>query len=255
MGKQKVTDEEVKRANREFYDLAANIYDAVDGRRTMQKQRWLVNIMRELAGRAGGKRFLDLGCGSGLLLKIARPFFAELYGIDISTKILISLSSRREKVLCADAAALPFKDSTFDLIGCFAVLHHCLEYEAIFREVYRILKPGGIFYTDHDIDEEFVRRFRLPLRIYRYIFDAERKYRRANPHISKRLYELSEIHSDGVPSAEITALLSRIGFSKVEPEYHWLGLSNLINGIMKRTHHPRAFKSGNAPLYSVIATK
>jgi len=48
----------------------------------------------------------------------------------------------------AQAENLPFSDDRFNVIHVARVLHHLFEMEAPFREIYRCLKPGGIFYAD-----------------------------------------------------------------------------------------------------------
>ena len=45
----------------------------------------------------------------------------------------------------ADAERIPYDDDTFDLVVGHAVLHHIPDVELSFREVVRVLKPGGRF--------------------------------------------------------------------------------------------------------------
>jgi SAM-dependent methyltransferase len=51
--------------------------------------------------------------------------------------------------LHADAAKLPFDDETFDFAYAINVLHHvvdCDDQLQVFREIVRVLKPGGVFF-------------------------------------------------------------------------------------------------------------
>ena len=43
----------------------------------------------------------------------------------------------------ADAERLPYEDGTFDIVGGHAVIHHLPDVEQAFREMLRVLKPGG----------------------------------------------------------------------------------------------------------------
>ena len=75
-------------------------------------------------------------------------------------------------------------------------------------------------------------RFGVPMWIYRKIFDAGKKYVDSGKGISREVYDLSEIHSDGVESPKIIDGLKKAGFKSVEPFYHWYGLSGLTNKVI-----------------------
>jgi SAM-dependent methyltransferase len=57
---------------------------------------------------------------------------AEKLGLDVDGRV-------------ADAERIPYPDNSFDLVVGHAVLHHIPDVEAAFREVLRVLKPGGRF--------------------------------------------------------------------------------------------------------------
>lgn len=50
--------------------------------------------------------------------------------------------------LLADGLALPFRDNVFDAILSQAVIEHVKEPQTYVDEVYRVLKPGGVFYVE-----------------------------------------------------------------------------------------------------------
>ena len=45
--------------------------------------------------------------------------------------------------MCADAAALPFADSSFDAVTLFDLLEHVPDDRAAASEAWRVLRPGG----------------------------------------------------------------------------------------------------------------
>lgn len=244
-------DSRVKRANKFFYDTVADIYEDIDGRRTEDVILWLGDTLKGLSEKTSGEALLDFGCGSGVIMRSGKKYFRRTYGMDISPKILEVARDVSSDVFCGDGSAIPLEDNSVDVIVCFAVLHHIYDHRPLFKEAYRVLKKGGILYTDHDMDVSFSKRFRFPLKIYRYVFDAGKKYMRAKKEITEELYKLSEIHSEGINSDMLISKLQREGFKDVTRHYHWFGLSRVFNLIMKH----RKFSRGLAPLVSIEARK
>lgn len=98
-----------------------------------------------------GSTVLDYCCGNGeIAIEMAKRGAAKVYGIDISTVAIENAQSLArdagvEKVCffkVMDAEHTEFPDQTFDIIHEYGALHH-LELSAAFKELARILKPGG----------------------------------------------------------------------------------------------------------------
>jgi ubiquinone/menaquinone biosynthesis C-methylase UbiE len=94
-------------------------------------------------------RVLDAGCAVGcMMLSIRkRGKLVDLYGLDISHKVLVVGKNRLEisnNLICGDVMLLPFKQETFDLVTAIDVLEHIPNSRAFFQETKRVLKTGGI---------------------------------------------------------------------------------------------------------------
>jgi ubiquinone/menaquinone biosynthesis C-methylase UbiE len=97
-----------------------------------------------------GERVLDLGCGVGHTLRRIAPLVAFAAGADATIEMM---QAGRDTVVTApnaafaqsDATALPFADASFDLATCRLAAHHFTDVAAAFRDVRRVLRPGGRF--------------------------------------------------------------------------------------------------------------
>jgi ubiquinone/menaquinone biosynthesis C-methylase UbiE len=96
-----------------------------------------------------GRRVLDLGCGSGVCSCLLSEGGAEVTAVDL-TQAGVELAARSARhfdtkldVARADAEQLGFRDASFDYVFSWGVLHHTSRPDSAFREVARVLKPGG----------------------------------------------------------------------------------------------------------------
>jgi len=110
--------------------------------------RIYTNMLRKNGCGLHGKRILDAGCGAGYGLEIIRKRFnpLELYGLDIDTREANLARKKRvaDEIFIGDLARTGFKDNSFDAVFAFTVLHHMPHWQMGLRELYRIIKPGGI---------------------------------------------------------------------------------------------------------------
>lgn len=234
--------DEVLEANRRFYDQVAPVYDEIDRRRAAGgAPAWLHSELRRLRENCGAPApvFVDLGAGTAYLGKAALPYFSRVVAVDLSPAVLERIQEPGIEKICAPCEKLPLPDSSAEVVGAFATLHHLFNPADAFREAYRVLKPGGQLFTDHDIEMNFVRLFRIPLTVYRFFFDHGPRYLRACPQLSARDYELSEFHGEsGLDGEALAAELRAIGFIEVEIEYHWQGLLPLTPPWRKKYFSP-----------------
>lgn len=112
---------------------------------------WAEHISRyAFAARcAAGASVLDIGCGAGYgTFELAQSGHSAV-GIDIALGAVVygraHYSQPNLSFLAASAAALPFADSTFDLVTGFEVIEHLSEWRGLLTEARRVLRPEGVF--------------------------------------------------------------------------------------------------------------
>lgn len=132
--------------NQTYYDDFANWYenDRDKGYHAMIDQLEL-SIIRPLAQQ---KDVLEVGCGTGLLMKEIKESASSIKGIDISEQMLEKAKERGLDVQQGIAEKLPYDDDTFDLVYSFKVLAHVENIKEAMNEMNRVLKPGGFLVAE-----------------------------------------------------------------------------------------------------------
>lgn len=102
-----------------------------------------------------GRTLLDIGCGSGgITLHLLRHHgLGRAIGFDVEGPVIAAARRRAEELGVADRAAfvqappgpLPFPDAGFDVVFSKDALLHVPDKDALFAEIFRVLKPGGVF--------------------------------------------------------------------------------------------------------------
>jgi len=152
------------------YDSFANYYDLAMGDRTGE-MAYVEKLVKQYAPTA--EKLLDLGCGTGTLLKyfFDRGFHVE--GVDLSEGMLAVARQKlpKSKFTQQDMSAFSLSD-TFDVITCvFDSINHLtkyVEWENVFSRVNSHLRKDGIFIFDMNTQmkletlvhsEPFVKKF------------------------------------------------------------------------------------------------
>ncbi len=100
-----------------------------------------------------GERVLDLGCGAGTDSLVAAQMVGpkgSVTGIDMTPEMLTKARASAEQLgaehvefMEAEAERLPFADATFDVVISNGVIDLIPDKDAVFSEIYRVLRPGG----------------------------------------------------------------------------------------------------------------
>jgi ubiquinone/menaquinone biosynthesis C-methylase UbiE len=129
--------------SKEGYDLYANQYDKkLDFLHSFES-----DILLRMFKNFHGKSVLDVGCGTGRLIRLLKDRGAVITGADVSDE-MIKIAGKKFPdvgVVSADIEDLPFKDKSFDVVVAAFVIVHLGSLQGAFDEAYRVLKDGGIF--------------------------------------------------------------------------------------------------------------
>jgi malonyl-CoA O-methyltransferase len=137
-----------RRAVAHAFDRASASYDAAAA---LQER-----VRNELLGRldelnVAPLAILDLGAGTGHSSRALKRKYPKTLtvAVDIAPGMLERAKAqsrwlRRFERVRADAYALPFRDASFDLVFSSLMLQWCDDLDAVFAEIARVLKPGGV---------------------------------------------------------------------------------------------------------------
>jgi SAM-dependent methyltransferase len=99
-------------------------------------------------------KVLEIGVGAGSDFSQWVKNGAIATGVDLTEAAIrltrehletMELDTSQVDLRVADAEKLPFEDASFDIVYSWGVLHHSPDTEQAFREVSRVLRPGGLF--------------------------------------------------------------------------------------------------------------
>lgn len=92
---------------------------------------------------------LEIGCGAGRILRPMARDFGRVVGIDVSGEMLAKARDIVDaELLETDGEHIPLEDSSIDFVFSYLVFQHIKNYVLVennFKDVARILKPGGVF--------------------------------------------------------------------------------------------------------------
>lgn len=93
------------------------------------------------------KRLLDMGCGDGVDFSFYFHKEALVYGVDESSE-MVKLARKnfpQAQLKVENFEAVPYADDYFDVVCSKWAYQHLSQLESLYKEVHRILKPGGYF--------------------------------------------------------------------------------------------------------------
>lgn len=206
---------------RGLYDIRALDYDRRSksrGRRDLiaKVDEFFTSQMVPFPLHFGSLSKLDVACGTGERTRryddYARSLGIQIhsFGIDLSNGMISRASGKNIKLVRASMTDIPFRSSSFDfvtlLFNSFGHLNHN-EFQIVFREIYRVMKPRGIFFLDSHTHQSLDYYVNIS---YPAVGDTERRQKLLDKRLAIKNYLNQQYHVYQVP-----------GTSKLQNNYHF----------------------------------
>jgi ubiquinone/menaquinone biosynthesis C-methylase UbiE len=160
---------------------------------------------------------LEIGVGSGSHAQLLAPSCRTYTGIDLTEYAVTSTRRRfdrfgvRGRIVRMDAEQLAFADRSFDFIWTWGVIHHSADTSRVLREMWRVLRPGGVATV-----MVYHRSW-----LYAYVYAALFRGVVLGGFRRHSLHELLQLHTDGAIARfyrvdEWRALVASVGFALEE---------------------------------------
>jgi ubiquinone/menaquinone biosynthesis C-methylase UbiE len=191
------------------------------------------------------KSLLDLGCGTGFIINIAKKYVAEIDGVDVTQAMMDKVDQSGNASITlhnCDTGSFKAKPGYYDVVTAYSFLHHLYDIIPTLQTAYLALKDGGKFYADLDPNYHFWEGVHQLDRQGAYDPIVKREIEMVtykdediekNFGVEKEIFNAAEYGKNikgGFKGEELVALLKETGFKKVELFYHWfIGQGALIN--------------------------
>jgi len=239
-------------ANIKVHTAMAERYNSDEPHFRAENREQVLRKLRSLRERSGsGDKLLDVGCGTGFIINLVRDLYTEIHGIDVTQAMLDMIDTSSGNIVLHKAMAedMPFDDGYFDIVTSYAFIHHVFDYQTVLREIYRVLRPGGLVYIDLEPNMYYwkamvdlqanpeIRRENLSDIVNREIdsvlFTGERVEKEYG--IEKSVFDKAEYTKTimgGIDPDKFGQEAGEMGFSECETTYLWyLGQGSVMHDI------------------------
>ena len=180
--KARVKKTQHKIVTRDWFSRWSNEYDLTLGK--ISFHRALLDLMVKNSKVKDRSKILDVGCGTGLSsLKLLEKADCQIIGIDNSREMMAIFQDKIKKlglksnITCklTDVDSMNFGANTFDIVVSSFVLHHLVKKLPVFKKIYKLLKPGGIFIIG-EIDMDTTGKYTGAQRLKRILRVLEQEW-------------------------------------------------------------------------------
>jgi demethylmenaquinone methyltransferase/2-methoxy-6-polyprenyl-1,4-benzoquinol methylase len=201
-----------------LFDGTAGDYDFVERLLGFGSGPWHRRTALRRAGLAPGMRVLDIATGTGLVAREALTIVGPegaVVGLDPSAGMLEQAGTLDIPLIRALGERLPCRDNSFDFVSMGFALRHVADLEALFAEMRRVLKPGGVACV-LELTRPSSPFVAEPLRVFMTgVVPAVARLWRGNDHGRQLMQFYWDTIDACVPPETVLAALGRVGLAKV----------------------------------------
>ncbi len=243
------TYQAVMEANIDFHNTLAETYRTCEPHFRPENISKVEEKLLKIINDTKAKKLLDLGCGTGFIIDIAKKYVSEIHGVDITLKMLEQIDrSGPAKITTfqCDTGAFTAEPENYDLATAYSFLHHLYDIVPTLKTAFKALKHGGKFYVDlepnfylwQDIyklerDDSYDPIVNREIEMVKFKDEDFKK----NFGLPKQIVDYAEYGKNilgGFKEEELMKILKNIGFSQVDFFYYWyIGQGAIINDNAK----------------------
>lgn len=200
-----------------------------------------------LVDETGATDLLDLGCGTGFMIQIAKRHVKKIVGVDVTDAMLRRVDRSGDaqiELVTHDTGSYPAEPGRFQVVTAYSFLHHLYDVGPTLATAFRALAPGGRFYADLEPNYYFWEQIGHLNRNETFHPLVQREVESVNFkdeeienkfHVSRETFNQAEYGKDvtgGFREEDLRKALDAAGFNRVRFHYHWfLGEGFLINNV------------------------
>jgi len=247
---------DVASANIKLSSLIADHYNETEPH-YKKENIFLTSVKIEsLQRRTKGTDLLDMGCGTGFMIDIAKHYFLNVYGVDISREMLDKVNREKDsgyiRLINCFIDDIDLESESIDVCTAYATLHHLHDISSVVKEAYRVLKKGGIFYSSLDPNFYFFSNVKQ-IDTMAIMGDAlKREMSKLEEETNNHLYQIAEPIKhlkNGFKEEDLLSVFTRVGYSDIKIGYYWfLGESKLIHSDESKAEEIRYYLQKSLPL-------
>lgn len=149
-----------------FSDMHNELYNNLE---RIQKANKIIMVLEDyLKDQFNNLNLLDIGSSTGIITNILSKKFLNTVGIDIDEKAInyskCNFENDKLHFFIQDSMNINYPDNSFDVVNCTHIYEHVPDSLQLMREIYRVLKPGGVCYFSAGNRLVFMEaHYKLPL--------------------------------------------------------------------------------------------